>query len=392
MRGPVERNARIGIVGGGAWGLSAALALSEDGYTDIRLWEATGLGSGATGRAAGLVSTHLRLEPDIRHVLETRRRLAELRAWGEAEGEPSAAHCFHAVGGLTVMPHADGDKLDRLAVRIRHCGGTVERWTSRDLERAPWPLQSTNHLTGLFTPEDGCVEAGDLVALLSARLRHLGVRLETDRAARLRLREGRVDGVEVAGRAEPCDAVLLAAGAWSKRLAADVGLALPLKAYRTQLAQLEFPHRPDLPILHDTESRVYARPDGPTRVLAGDGTEFVERAPDAFNQGVDATFVEKIAKAASRRWRGGAAAGFRTGWAGLCVATPDRNPLIGAVPGAKGLFLMAGDNGFGVMRCLSLGRVAAARMAGRMVPGAEAYDPRRVSTGLDFEIREGFEL
>lgn len=387
----MERSARIGIVGGGAWGLSTALALAEEGFSDVRVWEAGGLGSGATSRAAGLVSTHLRLEADIRLVLETRRRLAVLRGWGQERGEPAAEHCFRAVGGLTVMPASDADKLDRLARRIRGCGGSVERWGPRELERAPWPLQATRHLTGLFTPEDGCLEAGDLVALLQARLRDLGVALQSERAAEITVQEGRAAAITADGE-ERCDALVLAAGAWSKAVAARAGLRLPLKAYRTQLAQLEFPHGSELPILHDTESQVYARPDGPTRVLAGDGTEFVERTPEDFNRAVDPYFVEKIAKAASRRWRGGAEARFRTGWAGLCVATPDRNPLIGPVPGAKGLFLMAGDNGFGVMRCLALGRVAAARVMGRMSPGAAAFDPRRFEPGVEFEIREGFEL
>lgn len=388
----MESTARTAIIGAGAWGLSAAMALAEQGQSGIHVFEAGAPGSGATGRAAGLVSTHLRLESDIRLVIETRRRLAALREWGESVAEPAARHCFHRVGGLTILPRAEADKLDRLQTRIRLCGGEALRWTGRELEAAPWPLLSVNHLEGIFTPEDGCVEAGDLVALMHAWLRSHGATVHADRAASIWMEDGAVRGVRTPEGPERFDHVLLAAGAWSKALAAQAGIALPLKAYRTQLAQLEFPHSESLPILHDSEQHVYARPDGPSRVLAGDGTEFVERTPADFNRGVDAYFVEKVAKAASRRWRGGAAAGFRTGWAGLCVATPDRNPLIGPIPGIAGLHVMAGDNGFGVMRSLALGAVAAARLRGRMVPGAEAYQPKRFASGLDFEIREGFEL
>ncbi|MBI2077556.1 MAG: FAD-binding oxidoreductase [Euryarchaeota archaeon] len=380
-------------MGAGAWGLSAALALAETGFTNVHVWERENAGSGNTARAAGLVSTHLREEQDIRWVLDTRRRFEALRAWGTEQGLPSAPHAFHQVGNVTISTKNDEFKLEQIRGRVLRAGGKAEFLSAAELARPAWRLKSTAHSSGLFSSDDGYVEAGDLIDLLQARVRSLGVGVHTSQAVGVDVTGSDVRGVTTTAGVEPCDQVLVAAGAWTKALLARSGLPLPVKPYRTQLAQLEFEHDASLPIIHDGEQGVYARADGPHRILVGDGTEHVESDPDAFNEGTDRGFIEKIAKSVSRRWQRGEAARYRTGWAGLCVGTPDRNAVIGPDPRVKHLHLMTGDNGFGLMRCLSLGALVAARLQGKMSPGAEICAPKRLDFGLkDFVIREGFEL
>jgi sarcosine oxidase subunit beta len=387
----MDSGRRVAIIGAGAWGLSAALALAETGTASVEVFERERPGGGATSLAAGLVSTHLRQESDIRLVLDTQRRLQRLRAWGKTAERPSADHAYSADGSLTVVATAQADRLHRLADRIRSAGGRSEFVDGHEIARR-WPLKDAHDLFGIFSPDDGHVEAGDLVDLLHARLRALGVPVRVERAAGLDARDGRCVGVLTAEGPQRFDDVVLAAGAWSKRIAQDAALRLPLKAYRTQVAQVEYPHQGTFPIFHDTLLYVYARPDGENHLLIGDGTEFVESQPDAYNRNVDASFVEKIASAASQRLRGGDQAGYRRGWSGLCVSTPDRDPLIGAYPGVAGLHLLCGDNGFGVMRSLALGAIAADRVMGRRDAAPTLYRPDRVAMDADFPIREGFEL
>lgn len=392
MGGRVDTGQRIGIVGAGAWGLSCALALGEAGHTNVRLWEQAQPGAGATSSAAGLVSTHLRLESDIRLVLETRGRLERLRRWGRDQQRPSAETVYHAPGSLTLLPRRDESKLHALQQRIRRAGADSELISPDGFEGRPWPLKPGRDAVGLYSPGDGYVEAGDLIDLLQARVRDQGMQLLAERRVRL-LREGNVCvGVASSEGPQRLDAVVVAAGAWTKALLAEVGQRLPVKAYRTQLAQVEFPHGPEFPIYHDFSNGVYGRPDGAQRILVGDGTQLVEATPERFNRRSDQSFVERVAGATTRRWQGGETARLRTGWAGLCVATPDRNPFIGPHPDAKSLYLMVGDNGFGVMRCLALGHIAAERIRGSRPPGTRLYDCGRFKPDHDFPIREGFEL
>lgn len=383
----------IGVVGAGAWGLSAALALAEGGFSNVHVWEREHAGAGNTSRAAGLVSTHLREETDIRWVLDTRRRFEALRSWGAAKDLPSAEHAYHAVGNVTLAARNDHFKLEQIRGRVLRAGGKADFLAPKDLARPDWNLKSTAHASGLFSADDGYIEAGDLIDLLQARVRDLRVTPHGGAAVSLRIDQGDCQGVGSTDGPQTCDQVLVAAGAWTKSLLARAGLPLPVKAYRTQLAQLEFDHNSTLPIVHDGEHGVYARADGDHRLLVGDGTEHVESQPDTFNQGTDRAFIEKIAKSVSRRWHKGETARYRTGWAGLCVGTPDRNPVIGPDPRVKHLHLMTGDNGFGLMRSLALGALAAARLRGRMVPGADFCAPKRLDFAqTDFVIREGFEL
>lgn len=387
----MDTGQRIDIVGAGAWGLSAALALLEAGASRVRVWERDQAGSGATGRAAGLVSTHLREASDIRLVLETQRRLGELQEWCREHEEPAGEHLYKRAGNLTLATRENAQKLDALERRIRESGGASRRIRAQAWRESPWPLEGLADLEGLFTEADGYLEAGDLIAALRARVKALGGEVREAARVALALADGACRGIRGPAGDVAADQVVLAAGAWSKSILLDAGLPLPVKPYRTQLAQIEFPSE-RLPILHDTTAGFYLRPDGPNRILAGDGTEHTESPAEGYRMGTDDSFIEKIAAAVANRCRGGGSARLRTGWAGLCLATPDRNPLIGPDPRLPGLLLMVGDNGFGVMRSLALGALAARIALGRAPPEARMYDPGRFRFDEDFEIREGFEL
>ncbi|HLE47335.1 MAG TPA: FAD-dependent oxidoreductase, partial [Candidatus Thermoplasmatota archaeon] len=122
----MDTGQRIGIVGAGAWGLSAALALSEAGYSNVHVWEREQAGAGNTSRAAGIMSTHLREEQDIRWVLDTRRRFEALRQWGVEHDRPSAPHAYHAVGNVTLATKNDQYKLEQIQGRVRRAGAKAE--------------------------------------------------------------------------------------------------------------------------------------------------------------------------------------------------------------------------------------------------------------------------
>jgi glycine/D-amino acid oxidase-like deaminating enzyme len=194
------------------------------------------------------------------------------------------------------------------------------------------------------------------------------------------------------GGAQRADAVVLAAGARTRLLAATAGATLHALAYRTQCATLELPEADRVPVLHDTVHGFYARPESATRFLAGDGTELRPFDPDAFNPAADTAFIEATAHRVLVRFAGGDAARYRTGWAGLCVGTPDRRPLLGPAPGVGGLYVMTGDNGFGLMRGLALGDLLAASIAGRADGSATGLAVGRFN-GMDpdaFPLAEGF--
>jgi glycine/D-amino acid oxidase-like deaminating enzyme len=178
------------------------------------------------------------------------------------------------------------------------------------------------------------------------------------------------------------DAVLLAAGAHSRDLLADVSVPIPVKPYRVQACQTGSVAT-DLPIWYDATESYYARPrDG--GLLVGDGTEEREADPDAYDRTADDDFVsvslDRVTAAVGER------PPVDRAWAGVCTATPDRNPLVGPVE-RDGLFVATGWHGHGFMRAPALGETVAGQIRGG--DGIDAFDPRRFEGDEEFAVIEG---
>lgn len=390
----MDTGGRTLIVGGGIFGLGTAWALARAGFGRVAVLERHQLGSGATALAGGLVSAQTWNDLDADLIRTTRSRIEELVAWGSNHAEPAARTAWHAVGGLTVAGPAHHAYLDAIHRRSRRLGEPAEVLEASEAARKIPRLRFGRDERVLVGPRDGYVESTDLVELLRRQCRGLGVELREARdVSALWVEDGAARGVIDAGAGrEPADRVVVAGGAWTAAFLARAGAPVPALAYRTQLAALEMPGAHELPVVHDGVHRFYARPESATRFLAGDGTELRPFDPDAFNPAPDAAFIESIARGVLARFRDGDAARYRTGWAGLCVGTPDRRPLAGPVPGLANLWVLTGDNGFGLMRGLALGELLAAAIAGRRPPQAAACDPARFGAEppTDFPLSEGF--
>ncbi len=72
-------------------------------------------------------------------------------------------------------------------------------------------------------------------------------------------------------------------------------------------------------------------------------------------------------------------------WAGLCTATPDRDPLVGEL--RDGVSVATGFQGQGFMRSPAIGQRLAREIRGG--EGLPAFDPLRFDGEETFEIREG---
>ncbi len=364
------------VVGAGVLGLSSALALAERGH-DVEVLDKAQPGAGASGKAAGVVSTMTWHDDEFALVQETRGRLGELISLAMIEGSPAARSVWKPYDSITVGAGPSLRALDEMHDRLERLGEEPERF---DFREAAAQFPGVRFAPGeevLVAQEDGAVEPNDLVQLLLGRLENEGVSVRS--------------GVEVRARPD-AEAVVVAGGAWTPGLLSAWGHPVAAKAFRTQLASLAWPESAgaatEAPMVHDLTRGFYARPESEGSMLAGDGTQLRSFDPDAYDEAADPDFVASIAERVVQRFDAGAEARLRRGWAGLCVGTPDRRALCGAVPDADGLWVLSGDNGFGVMRCLALGERLADAVDGS--PDA-ALDPARFrGVGDDWPLREGF--
>lgn len=195
---------------------------------------------------------------------------------------------------------------------------------------------------------------GEAAAAAGAQIR---TRVE---ALGLRHRNGRVDAVATTEGDVVAGEIVLAAGAWTPRLARDVGLSVPVEGGKGYHVDLEpAAGDPTLPVWFQ-ESRVIATPLAGRLRLAGT----LELA--GLDLSVDRRRVAAVVRA-GREGLGGLT-GRRTieVWRGLRPCSPDGLPIVGRPDGLENVVLATGHGMMG----LTLAPVTA-RLVGEVVAAAE---------------------
>ena len=169
----------------------------------------------------------------------------------------------------------------------------------------------------------------------------------------------------------PCDAVVVAAGAWSRHLAALLGARVPLDTERGYHVQFPDPgFTPRLPV-YSTERAMVATPlELGLRVAGTVELGGLEAAPDWRR-------AEVLLKQA-RRWFPDLESAGHTRWMGFRPSMPDSLPVIGRSPRFANAVLAFGHGHCGMMMGARTGDLVAALLAGRD-PGIDMkpYDPQR---------------
>src|SRR5204863_365533 len=121
----------------------------------------------------------------------------------------------------------------------------------------------------LYEPDSGFADpVATTNAYVEAGRRAGGVARDGTPVEGIEVDGGKVRGVRVGGELLECDALVLAAGPWSGKLAAGAGVELPLELTREQDVVFETAPEATIPCAVSSQiDRVYLRPDGDARVL-----------------------------------------------------------------------------------------------------------------------------
>jgi D-amino-acid dehydrogenase len=235
MRAP-----RVGVVGGGVVGASAAFHLAKGGAHVV--WFDEGHPGRATWAGAGIVSAetsaveHPRLLSFFREAQEALRRLAtslgpERVGYGAME--------LLVVATPQDPPQAWEVRTAQLALRARQWDlGDDLREVSEKEARARFPLMGP--MRGAWLSRRAArVDGRRLTDTLDRAAREMGAQ-RAAKADGLSLRGAKVDAVRCQGERVPVDAVVVAAGAWSRSLLQEVGVDLDVTPQRGQLVCLQW--------------------------------------------------------------------------------------------------------------------------------------------------------
>ena len=146
--------------------------------------------------------------------------------------------------------------------------------------------------------------------------------------------------------------MIVAAGWWSGKLLADLGIDFPVEAYRSELMIVDAGvPLPNLPVVSDLVSLQYCRLEGAGQFLVGnsDHADFDEKFvdPDRYSNIAAETSIEKYAEKLMHRFPGFPDPSVTHTYAGVYDVAPDWNPVIAPVGGVDGLILCAGFAGHG---------------------------------------------
>ncbi len=368
----------VAVVGAGAVGATAAYDLACEG-ANVTLYDRGSVASGSTDRAAGICY--------------------DAFADGlDAELAGDAIERFRALSGDDTFPfvecpyvwlarEGDDERADAVREQVARMqdNGVVALEMEGDALSDRFPALRTDDVAVAgIAGAAGYADPGAYAACLAAAATGTGATLETETPVEIRTDPTRV--IDSEGEVREVDAVLVAAGAHTKELLGDAGVSLAMKPYRVQALVASG----DLaePMCYDASGDFYLRPhaDG---LLAGDGTENREADPDAYDREADDGFADDLVERVAHRVPAVAAdASLERAWAGLCTATPDRDPLVGEL--RDGLYVATGFQGHGFMRAPAIGQRIAAEILGG--EGIDEYDPTRFDGDEAFDVASGMAL
>ncbi|MDA0373064.1 MAG: FAD-dependent oxidoreductase [Planctomycetota bacterium] len=358
------------IVGAGLAG--ASLAWHVAGRADVVALEQGDAPLGeASAQNAGMVRRFVSGAEERELACRSHERLAALHGHPDWVG----AAPFRRTGAVIAFAARAPAWAEEAAQDLRGRGAIVEDLDAGRLADLAPALADSRPARAFFLPEEGVCDAWTLGQGLLRGAIGRGAELRCSvRVESLRIRAGRVVGVETSLGPVEADAVVLAAGAWGEALGRTAGSRVRLTPRARHLLQTrEHPlANAEHPWCWFDDAGLYLRPEaGGFLCSPCDEVErFPQPGPGSIGRVDDSgpaltqhKLESHVPRPAGLRMRGG--------WTGLRTFSPDRRPILGEDGDVPGLFWVAGLGGFGLSCGLAAGAVAADRLLSALAPCAD---------------------
>ncbi len=357
LHDPLPARADVVVVGGGIFGLALAYELGRRGVRDVLVLEAAYLNAGASGRNGGGVRAQWSTPTMIRLA---RRSLALCDRFAVEMG---VNVWFRRGGYLFLAPTKEQvARIERNAALHRREGLETRVIGPAEAVQVVPELDGSRFLAASWNPDDGVVfpwpflwgyargaEAGG--ARVHTFTRVTGFEVSGRRVAAVRTDRGRV----------ACDLVVVAAGAWSKEVAALAGVALPNRPTRHEILVTE-PLKPWLdPLVSVLGNGLYFSQSQRGEIVGGMGDP---AEPEGVVGGSTLRFLARFARAATATVPALAGVKVVRQWAGCYDVTPDNNPILGPA-GPENVHQLSGFVGHGFMMAPAVAELVADWMTGR---------------------------
>jgi len=341
------------IVGGGIIGCAIGFFLAKAGARPLIL-DRGKVGGEASSGAAGMLTAQAHTdEPDL---------LFDLKLASRALYEPLAEELrqrtdldieYRKLGHL--VPALTEQENDLVGTRVAWQaarGLPAVRLTAQEARELEPGLSPAARGAGWF-PEDHHVNNTAVTQALASATLQLGGQVRVDCTVVDVMREGeRVTGVRTLEETISADTVILCAGAWSRQFERAAGLPLPIIPAKGQIVVARLATPALQHVVYGTEAYAIPRPSG--EHIIGSTVEYVGYDKRVTVEGVAGILARMTALAPALR-----EAEMVASWACLRPAAPDGLPVLGPIPGRRGLLAATGHFRNGILLAPITGKLMA---------------------------------
>jgi glycine/D-amino acid oxidase-like deaminating enzyme len=379
----MSQTADVVVIGGGVNGASIAYALAAKGVKVV-LVEQGALAGGASGRSSALVRMHYTNEWDARLAWAS---FPLFRHWAELMGGPPV---FTHTGFVNVVGPPYAENLRRNVEMLQRIGVQTSAITAAELRQLQ-PFANVDDLgAAAYEPDSGYANPAETVEGFRRRAVELGARiLQWTTVTRIDRRESRVRGVETSAGRIDAGSVVVAAGAWSRRLCEEIGLALPARPKAIDTVAVARPpalRDPHMVFIDNVQGN-YFRPETGGLTLVGVPCQEWDIDPDTLGTGLPPHAAAMGAQLLTRRIPAMEHATLARGYRAFDGYSPDRHAILGRVDGIDGLYLATAFSGSGFKIAPAVGACMAELITdGRAkTVDIDAFGLRRFAEGRTIE-------
>lgn len=365
----------VAIIGAGVHGASAGFHLSQGG-TSVAVFDSRGPAGGPTGRSSAICRAFY----TNAHLAAVARESIQMFAnFEDITGGPSG---FRQTGFLWIHGEQDETGLDISVPQLGRAGVTVQRLSRDDLARE-YPAFNAEAVTSvLWEPGAGYADPVLTTTSLVNRAVELGAKTYLYTSVVSLERSGHGFAIHTDhGDAVQAEKILLAAGPWTRPLAMQVGVELPLTVERHIVAVIRWPGATAMRYGHADliSGHYYCKPEAEDMFCVGPLLAGEPANADSFDENLQTEEGFALSQAVAFRVPILREAVLTGGWASLYDVSPDWQPVIGEI--AEGFYVDAGTSGHGFKLAPALGRQVADLVLGRPDPGLAQFHPSRFQTG-----------
>ena len=366
-RGQYNRVVRITVVGGGIIGCAVGHELASRG-ADVRIVDMRGTGRGATQASAGILAAYIEGHIDALLRLGINSLALYDGFVARVSQEAQQAIEYERSGTLHLAKsEAAAMELAIAARKFAHAGVAHELMPGHDAIRLE-PGLSPRMISALLLPMHGYVRAAELTSALAAAAVRRGAEMVSANVEEICARGRGAVAVRTAAGLLESDAVVLAAGSWSGRVAP---MTPPVRPVRGQLLHLHFNQRPLSRVVWGPECYLVPWRNG--ALLVGATVEEV-----GFDETATVAGVTRLLEASAELLTDAPQARFDAVRVGLRPGTPDELPLIGPSSTMPGVYYATGHYRNGVLLApLTAKLVADLVIDGKRDPDLDLVRPDR---------------